>query len=260
MKPKEVQVDLAQLETNKIMKEIIVVKGTSGAGKSSRVFVFLKFLRDHLKLENEIIEISNKEGKMKPIGFHFPELNNLLILGKMFKSGDIERFQGYDNITSTFGSSAGFSKWLRLNKDKYSVLVEGAGVTRTNRLRPLFLYNEVGFKKIFMQYYNFTQEQKPEYMKRIVGRSGKEPGEQMWSKNIEFVREINHCFNEKFELKEQGKEVNQITILDNPYNIEIDDLGLKLMLLFYPELDAEAFILFCLKENYISKNKFENFQ
>ena len=242
------------------MKDVILVKGTSGAGKSSRVFVFLKYLRDNLGLKHEIIEISNKEGKMKPIGFHFPELNDLVILGKTFYSGSIERFQGYDNITSTFGTSAGFSKWLKLNKDRYSVLIEGAGVTKTHRLRPIFLFREVGFQNIFMQYYNFKPEQKPEYLARIVGRSGKEPGEQMWEKNLGFIREVEESRVEKEELLRDSDFKGTINILVDPYDHDVDDLGLKLILVFYPNLDEDEFISFSRTENYIEQNKFENFQ
>ncbi len=230
---------------------ICVVKGVSSSGKSSRTLMVLKYLKS--KYINTQISIANPNGKMCEIGTYFPECRNLLIIGKEFMSGKVEKFQGYDMHTSAFGGASGMSEWLKKHKDDFSPLIEGAGITKTHRLRPKFLYEECGYKNTLMQYYNFRETDYEVYNQRVIGRSGKPCGLQMWEKTRTFIKEV--------EVSEQeGNEINQNTfVFGEFYDSPIDNLGLVLSQTFLIDvIDPEEFIEFCTKEDYVSKNLFVN--
>lgn len=232
---------------------IFCVKGVSGSGKSSRVLQLLKFFENE-KLTLSDFKFTNFEGKEKTIGVLVEEIS-LVFIGKIYKSGEIERWQGYDVVTGSFGKSEHLSSFLKENSKKYSFIIEGAGVTRTNRLRPLYLHDECGFDNIFMQYYNYSQDQKPEYLNRIVGRSGKEPGKgTMWDKCIDFEREGEVSKQECLEVK--CRTFHSYDLFDVPIN----DFGIKFLnFLGLPDF-IDEFKKFTDKFDYISINKFENFQ
>jgi hypothetical protein len=233
---------------------VTAVKGVSASGKSSRVYQLVKFL-EHMGFEKTPYQYLNVEGKLKDIGIFYPEIS-LLFLGKEYKSGDVVRFQGYDVVTSAFTKSIYFSEFLKENKD-LNVIVEGAGVTQTNRLRPLFLREELGIEKIYIQYYNFRNDQKDEYEQRLILRSGKiaEIGT-MWDKCKSFNKEYDFSIEEREKLG----NCENIKVFWDDHETHISDFGLKYLMMSDLEELCEDFLNFVDEFDYISKNKFENFK
>jgi hypothetical protein len=233
---------------------VTAVKGVSASGKSSRVYQLIKFF-ETLGLEKTGFDYLNVEGKTKDIGIYFPEVQ-ILFLGKEYNSGEITRFQGYDAVTSAFVKSAHFSDFLKDNRD-INVIVEGAGVTQTNRLRPLFLREYCQVEKIYVQYYNFKEDQKQQYDERLILRSGKVASiGTMWEKCVSFNKEYGFSLNEKEALDDD----QNITVMWDPYTADITDFGLKYLVLANMEELCEDFVNFVDEFDYISKNKFENFK
>jgi len=238
-----------------MIKSIFIAKGISGSGKSSRVFQLLKFF-ESCGLTLSDFKYTNVEEKEKIIGVLVEELN-LIFVGKIYRSGEVERWQGYDAVTGAFKKAEYFSKFLKENLDKYSFIVEGAGITQTHRLRPKFL-QEIGFEDILIQYYNYPEDGKQEYYNRIIYRSGEKPKKDvMWDKNIGF---INDC---KFSRKElaQCTDESFINVFENDFKTPIFDFGSKLIVLMNDDrFETADFIKFTEEFDYINKNKFENFQ
>lgn len=230
------------------MPTISVVKGISGSGKSSRVFQLIKFF------QNFGFSCENFYHNGKLVGLMFNELN-LLFIGKIYKSGTIERWQGYDSVTSVFGSSENFSLFLGERNGFSNIIIEGAGVTQTNRLRPEFLFNELEFKKIYIQYYNYPSDGLDVYMDRIRERSGeKKVKDTMWKKNKSFRKEFRKSIIEKNNIGSKN-----IFIYDSGFMADIDDFGIKFLSIMDLKNLIIEFCEFCTNFDYISKNKYENF-
>jgi len=83
------------------MRNIVVVKGISGSGKSSRVFQIIKFL-EHLGCEFEDFMYLNNESKNRNIGILCKDLNILFFGKKYGYENGVERWQGYDSVTGAF--------------------------------------------------------------------------------------------------------------------------------------------------------------
>lgn len=235
-------------------KTIFVVKGISGSGKSSRVFQLLRFLEKQGYTLSDFT-IINSEGKEKTVGVLVKEFS-LVFIGKIYKSGEIERWQGYDVMTGSLEGASGFSEFLKKYSKEYSFVVEGAGITQTHRLRPKFLIEELGFENILMQYYNYPEEGKEKYYSRIIYRSGEKPKKDvMWDKNVGFINDSK--FSEK-EIKNLTS--GNVKLYKNEFEEPISDFGEK-FLLFTNQIDQyDKFVDFVEEFNYIDKNKFENFQ
>lgn len=233
---------------------VAIVKGVSASGKSSRVFQLLKFFESiGAKLEDFPYQIGNKT---RIVGVLVKELD-IVFIGKIYKSGDIERWQGYDAVTGCFEKSDNFSNFIRDNRDRYSFVIEGAGVTGTNRLRPLFLREYCGVDDIFIKYYNFKETEKQEYLDRIMQRSGKLPGKgTMWDK----VKGFENDFSKSIEDIEKLGD-SSIFVEYGHYTDPIEDFGICLLSFMNMEDEMiNGFIDFVEKFDYVNKNKFENFQ
>jgi hypothetical protein len=229
---------------------IVVVKGISGSGKSSRVFQILKYLESKGFTLSDF-HYTNYEGKDKIVGVLIEELN-FVFIGKVYRTGDIERWQGYDSVTGSFGKASYFSDFLKENCSKYSFIVEGAGITQTHRLRPKFLNEEVGFELIMVQYYNYPEGDKQSYHDRIIYRSGEKPNkEAMWEKNEGFIKECGWS-------KEDSKNIDCV-VFENNFDAEIYDLGVKFLQLIGHEKLISDFKQFTTDFGYINLNKHENF-
>jgi len=235
---------------------IICVKGISGSGKSTRVYLILKFLREILGYKSEPF-MFEREGKNKQCGIIIPKLN-LIFLGKEYLSGDIGRFQGLDAVTSIFGSNAGISEFLKENSDKYSIFLEGAGTTQSNRFRPKFLFEDAGYRNIMMQYYNYGGDKNhEEYYKRIIYRSGKKPTrDTMWDKEQSYTKEVTFSNKEMFDL---GNKCFSCVFHDY-FDTPSWDLGVKFFGIFFDKDHSEDFKKFVIELNYTDINKFENFK
>lgn len=239
------------------MENIVsVVKGVSASGKSSRVYQLISFFENELGMKKEPFFFTNIEGKRKEVGIFFEE-PNILFIGQEYNSGGVTRFQGFDNKTSCFKGTALFCDFLKEQAKKSSVVIEGAGITQSNRYRPLFMRKDLGIKNIYIQYYNFKNEEKDEYDQRIMLRSGKLPPKgTMWDKCSSFNKEYQFSLNEKESLE------NNETIYVNwdHYTTPIDDYGTKMLVLMGLDFLVERFISYTESFDYIAKNRFENFQ
>lgn len=232
---------------------VIIVKGISASGKSTRVFQLYKFL-ESLGISKHDFEYVNLNGEKKTVGILFEEIN-LLFIGALYSTGTIERFQGYDAKTSSFVNSQGFSDFIKATLPNHSIVIEGAGVTQSNRLRPKFLHEYCGCDNIFIQYYNYTQNQKDKYLERVMGRSGKYPGETMWNKASSFEKENFMSIKEKADLP-----VSVNTYVDYKlYDAPIEHFGVELFKFLGMNEFVPEFTKFVNDFDYISVNKFENF-
>jgi hypothetical protein len=233
---------------------IAAIKGVSGSGKSTRTYLFLSYLKS-IGCTWEDYYYLNSNGLSKNIGVFIPEFN-LLTLGKIYETNGFERFQGYDVVTSNFVNSAGLSEFLKSVSSKMNVIVEGAGVTGTHRLRPKFLFEFCGWKKMLVQYYNYEESQKDEYLERIFYRSGKHPRKgTMWDKCSGF--NSDHVASEK-EKEEIGLE--NCKVFRDTYDTPEYDLGVKIMLAMgFPEESLMDFIAYCAQSDYLKLNSFGNY-
>lgn len=233
---------------------IICVKGVSGSGKSTRVFMFLKFIEEVLGYKLKDFKFLNFENKEKTVGILVEELN-LVFIGKKYETNGVVRYQGYDVMTGYFGKSSYFSEFLKSN-NQFNFIVEGAGVTGTNRLRPLFLNKYCGFNNILIQYYNYDLDQKEQYQNRIFYRSGKLPNKgTMWDKCSGFISDHRDSLKEIGKL---GEEVFSNSFY-NSYQSPLYDFGLK-ALEFLGMDNQKDFIEFCQNSDYINVNSFKNFE
>lgn len=194
------------------MKIAFIIKGISGSGKSTRVAYFINSLREN-GITDELFYYNNKQ-----IGILFQDLN-LLIIGKEQKTG--LPFQGFDSVTGVFGKVEMFSNFLRDNN--FNVIVEGAGITDSHRFRSKFLREYCGFERTLIQYYNFNFEQKNDYFKRILDRSGKLPRtEVMFNKIANFEGDYKKALQEKTE--------NDLVCYDT-FDCEVSDFTNKVLTL-----------------------------
>ncbi len=234
------------------------MKGVSGSGKSTRAFFLLKFLEQKCGFETVDFTFTNFENKEKSIGVLVKELD-LVFLGKRYLTNGFERFQGYDVTTGYFGKSSYLSDYLRDNKDNYNYIVEGAGVTATNRLRPLFLREYCGFTNIMMQYYNYGMDQKDKYLERLVYRSGKEPKiGTMWEKCDGFIADHKKSEDEIKALRINEPELNMMAFY-NLFDTPAYDFGMKMLAFLDMDEFVMPFLNYCQESTYLTDNSFNNF-
>lgn len=198
-------------------KSLTIIKGCSGSGKSTRVALFIMFLRDYCGAEVIEFQFENFLGKSKSIGLLFKRLD-ILFIGKYSKDG---RWQGIDSMTGHFGSSSNIEKFYIDFISKYHIIVDGAGTTESFRFRPLELMKNVKPTKLFIQYYSFALDKKHEYFARIKGRSGKNPtSDAMWKKNTLFLNAYKKSKIESIGFK-------NCIVYDGNFDDNIYDFGVK---------------------------------
>lgn len=206
---------------------VFIIKGCSGSGKSTRVSKLLSLLSSKgMSLKD--VTFTNIEGKVKNIGILVEELN-LIVIGKYYVKNNETRFQGFDSVTSAFCGVTNFSDYLKENSNKYSYIIEGAGITDSYRFRPKYL-KEIGFENIFVQYYTYKDDQKDQYLKRIFDRTGKHPSKDSgWNKRNNFRGDLKFSVEDEIELSLSGVPC---LVLEDPYDTDIDDFSYKFMNIF----------------------------
>lgn len=232
---------------------IVLVKGTSGSGKSTRVYCFLDFL-ESIGLELMPHRWVNSEGKEKEVGVFIPEFN-LVVLGKFYENQGVRRWQGLDSVTSRFVNSAGLTDFLvDAGLKRMNVLVEGAGTSVSWRLRPMELVATCEFMNILYVRYDYTEEEHEEYYSRVVYRSGKPPkGDSMWRKRHGFGSDFAKSVEEAGLLNEAGANV---ILKDEAWNSPVWDLGCNIFEFFgIPEICGE-FREYVNNNDYINQNKY----
>ena len=235
------------------MKTLSLIKGTSGAGKSTRTYMFLLFLRE-LNYSDSPLLFINSDGKEKQAGILFPELD-LLFIGTEYKSGNFTRYQGADNRTSSFCGNQGMVDFVRENKDKYHMIFEGAIPLNSDKFRPNYLYKELGVSRMYLQYYLFEKDQRDKFDERIVYRSGKKCGDAVWQK----VQTTHNDFKKSSEDAESLKEVASVAVFKNYFDAEVYDFGIKMLIVLDLDPKVGKFIDFCKQLDYVKGNQFSNF-
>lgn len=235
---------------------IILVKGVSGSGKSTRVYCFLDFL-ESIGMELKPYRFTNILGQEQEIGVYSEELN-MVFLGKFYNDNGVRRWQGLDAVTGRLHTAEGLSYFLKYaGQQKLNVLLEGAGTSVTWRLRPMELCSEYEFLNILYLVYTFTVEQFDEYVKRIEYRSGKAPkGDSMWRKRKGFESDYAQTVAESKELNEAGAD---IVIKYNLFDIASWDLGVSVLTYMGLDCLCEEFKQYVESCRYIEQNAFKNF-
>ncbi|UHS65573.1 P-loop nucleotide kinase 2 [Escherichia phage vB_EcoM-RPN242] len=169
------------------MAKIIVVKGTSGVGKGTRVVQFIEWLRTKL----EPTELTYTVGdKTRPFGLKFGELK-LIFVGQYTvsnKSG-LASWTSMDAIHAATGSgdiARDLIKcWL---VQGYTLVCEGEPLMLSDKWRPEWMFKNYPIESLALLY--FAYPDRYQYDARIRGRSGKEAGNSGWSRNESYYKEF----------------------------------------------------------------------
>ncbi len=235
---------------------IVVIKGISGSGKSTRVYYFLDFL-ESIGSELKPFEFTNIDGRKDTIGVYSEDFN-MVFVGKFYYDGGVRRWQGYDAMTGRLGKAPGLSHFmLEMTHRGIAVLIDGAGVTATHRLRPECLMAESEMMNILYVRYDYREDQRDEYRARITYRSGEPPkGDQMWRKHNNFLHDCQKAV-------EEAKLVNQCggnaVIADCPYDAPVWDLGSRILEFFGATDLVPLYRKFSEESNYIQQNSYQTF-
>lgn len=236
----------------------IFIKGTSGSGKSTRVYLFLEYLESIGIIFEPFMWKHPEDGKVRQVGLVSEDMG-IVFLGKWYENGGVRRWQGLDSVTSKIGKSKDLSEFLlHCSNLNLSVLVEGAGTTASWRFRPKYLYEVSHIGNILQIRYDYSEDELHEYEKRIKYRSGKLPkGDSMWRKRHTFGSDYKKAVTEAVEVNNQG---GKVVLYSQPHTSPLYDLGVRVFEFFgIPEL-CEPFIDFCKDSDYIKKNSYKNFE
>ena len=197
------------------MAKIIVIKGTSGTGKGTRVVQFIEWLRTKLNPEELTYTIGEKT---RLFGLKFEELK-LIFVGQYTvsnKSG-LASWTSMDGVHAATGSGDITRDLLKSWLDKgYSLVCEGEPLMLSDKWRPEWMFKNYPIETLSMLY--FAYPDRYQYDARIRGRSGKEAGDSGWSRNESYAKEFEKS---KDEMKALGWKIvvdqysGQDVLMDN---------------------------------------------
>lgn len=169
------------------MSKIIVIKGSSGTGKGTRVVQFIEWLRTKLQPTELSYTISDKT---RPFGLKFEELK-LIFVGQYTvsnKSG-LASWTSMDGIHAATGSGEIardlIKCWLIQG---YTLVCEGEPLMLSDKWRPEWMFKNYPIDSLSILYFNYPNRY--QYDIRIRGRSGKEAGDSAWSRNESYAVEF----------------------------------------------------------------------
>lgn len=169
------------------MAKIIVIKGTSGTGKGTRVVQFIEWLRTKLEPTELTYTIGDKT---RPFGLKFEELK-LIFVGQYTvsnKSG-LASWTSMDGVHAATGSgdiARDLVKgWLAQG---YTLVCEGEPLMLSDKWRPEWMFKNYPIESLSLLY--FAYPDRYQYDARIRGRSGKEAGDSGWSRNESYSKEF----------------------------------------------------------------------
>lgn len=187
------------------MSKIIVIKGTSGTGKGTRVVQFIEWLRT--KFEPRLVEYSVGD-KVRPFGLAFDELK-LMFVGQYTvsnKSG-LASWTSMDAIHAATGSGDIARAFVKEHLESgFTLVCEGEPLMLSDKWRPAWLLENYPIDALAVLY--FTYPDRYQYDARIRGRSGKEAGDSGWGRNESYIKEF-----------EKSKE----EMLAAGWQVEVDD-------------------------------------
>lgn len=181
------------------MKTMIVIKGTSGTGKGTRVVQLIEFLRT--KYEPVVREYSVGE-KVRPFGLVFEELK-LMFVGQYTRSNksSLTSWTSMDAIHASVGKGEIAREFLsQYLSDGYTLVCEGEPLMLSDKWRPEWMVSNYGLDKLSMLYFHY--ETREQYDARIIGRSGKKAGDGGWSRNTSYPKEFEASRNEMAALQD----------------------------------------------------------
>lgn len=205
------------------MSKIIVIKGSSGTGKGTRVVQFIEWLRTKL----QPTELSYTIGdKTRPFGLKFEELK-LIFVGQYTvsnKSG-LASWTSMDGIHAATGSGEIardlIKCWLIQG---YTLVCEGEPLMLSDKWRPEWMFKNYPIDSLSILYFNYPNRY--QYDIRIRGRSGKEAGDSAWSRNESYAGEF---------------EKSKAEMLALGFTAEVDNYSGQAILYRAPESDTQEF-------------------
>ena len=234
---------------------IILVKGISGSGKSTRIYMLLDFIT---RLGGKFLPYyyTNKEGKKLQVGVYSEDFD-IVFIGKFYNKGKVHKWQGLDSMTSKLVDSDGLSEFItHVSESGSGLLLEGSGTTASWRLRPMELCCTNGILNILHVRYDYADDQFEEYIRRVKFRSGKAPnGDSMWRKHKTFASDFNKAVNEASEINTLGGNAH---VLNKPFDAPVWDLGVEIFKFYGLEDIVEEFKVFCENSNYQLMNSYAN--
>lgn len=212
------------------MDKILICKGASASGKSTRVQRILEYFQ-HIGIELEDYYYTDINGLRKIVGV---KVMDILFIGQISKKKKI--FRGFDDVGDYFIKIQHFFDFLKENKDEMMFVIEGSGVVITNKLRPEYLNSEMGISELLMQYYIFDSEES--FAERKFMRSGA-VGVNGYARNELFIGEYKKTL-------EENKYYPEENIHFDMYDAPEFDLGVKFFEFIGSDEDVVLdFIDFC---------------
>lgn len=206
------------------MAKIIVIKGTSGTGKGTRVVQFIEWLRTKLEPTELTYTIGDKT---RPFGLKFEELK-LIFVGQYTvsnKSG-LASWTSMDAIHAATGSgdiARDLVKgWLAQG---YTLVCEGEPLMLSDKWRPEWMFKNYPIESLSLLY--FAYPDRYQYDARIRGRSGKEAGDSGWSRNESYSKEF---------------EKSKAEMLALGFTVAVDDYSGQDILYKAPEVNTQEFL------------------
>lgn len=174
---------------------IFVLRGTSGTGKGTRVVQFIEWLMTIYTHTNVVYEFNNKPLN---VGIWFEDIN-LVFIGKYTRSNKsgLTSWTSMDFIHSTLKTSEMANSLVKYIGQKYknsTVILEGEPMMQSHRWRPEFVYSDLGYNN--MAFVSIVYNDREEYDKRIIGRSGKAAKETGWGRNEQYKKDYEKIFCE----------------------------------------------------------------
>lgn len=205
------------------MSSIYAVKGTSATGKGTRVVQLIEFLKTKEKPRYFAVMKANKAVN---VGLYFKE-TDLFFIGDYVVSNKskLRSWTSMDMIHSSFGGVDGASEVIKQITKAHptaTVVAEGEPMMLSNRWRPAYLREEMGFEWGRIVYFTYPKDDRAPYDARVVGRSGAIAEGMGWSRNDGYLNEIQKSRDESFGL-------SGFTVAHFNYDAELTVVGEEIL-------------------------------
>lgn len=196
-----------------VSKSMVVVRGSSGTGKGTRVCQFLTYLQEKGHHWEEVK--FEWEGKERTFGTFFPDLK-IMFIGMFTRSNksNLTSWTSMDYIHALVSKTEKARHLLSSmwTDPQVTFVVEGEPLMASDKWRPLFLQPFHKLKRFLFLTFMYTDRE--EYDERIVGRSGKVAGEAGWSRNVGYESEWRRTSEELMELGMVASDVDHEAFID----------------------------------------------
>lgn len=217
------------------MNTLLLIGGTSGTGKSTRVYALVKFFEYIGKKPTDYLVY-----KTKTIGRVY---DNVAIIGKEINRQGKTAWQGLDTFSKEFGSSDIIFKYLYNETLAHHVVADSAALWSSYRSRPIEIDKQN--LPILSTAKFFSYDSLEEYQARIAGRSGGKlvVKKTMWSSNKRFQ---NFGENYKEELT-QTQHPERYQFIKSKCNEPVSTVGELILTFSGQEALIPQFKEFCEK-------------